>query len=248
MPGVVSENYWFRRHEAAYRYLAPEVRGGILVELGPGEGYGTAMLAAHAEHAVAIDYDGLSIRHLAAAYPGVSAVQGNLASIPVRSNAASTVASLQVIEHVWDHPQFVAECARVLAPGGLLIVTTPNRLTFSPGLGRRERPVNAYHCREYDADELGAELADWLPGWTVSLHGLGHGPRLRAWEAEHGDLAAAQQLTDPDQWSSGLSQLVRSVRCEDFELGTLDADCLDRCLDLVAVAQSSPVERRDALS
>lgn len=35
------------------------------------------------------------------------------------------VSALDVIEHVLDPDQFVADCARVLKPGGLLVITTP---------------------------------------------------------------------------------------------------------------------------
>jgi 2-polyprenyl-3-methyl-5-hydroxy-6-metoxy-1,4-benzoquinol methylase len=132
MPGVESENYWFRRHEAAYLQLLDEVVGGSLVEVGAGEGYGANMFAARADSVLAIDYDEQSIAHMAAAYPALQVVRGNLAALPLASRSVDTVAALQVIEHVWDHPQFVSECARVLRPGGLLLVTTPNRLTFSP--------------------------------------------------------------------------------------------------------------------
>ena len=37
------------------------------------------------------------------------------------------VTSMEVIEHVADKPRFVAQLARHLAPGGLLILSTPNR-------------------------------------------------------------------------------------------------------------------------
>src|SRR2546423_10425196 len=49
VPGVPSENYWFRRHEAAYRFAAERIRGRVL-DLGCGEGYGAAVLSD--EHAV----------------------------------------------------------------------------------------------------------------------------------------------------------------------------------------------------
>ena len=42
----------------------------------------------------------------------------------------------------------------MLRPGGRLLVTTPNRLTFSPG---RDTPLNPFHTRELAPAEL-AEL------------------------------------------------------------------------------------------
>ena len=61
---------------------------------------------------------------------------------------------MQTVEHLWDQPAFVAECARVLVPHGLLVLTTPNRRTFSPDWVPGTPPTNPFHSRELDADEL----------------------------------------------------------------------------------------------
>ena len=60
-------------------------------------------------------------------------MRGNLAALPLAESTVDVVANLQVIEHLWDQEGFLAECRRVLRPGGRLLLTTPNRLTFSPG-------------------------------------------------------------------------------------------------------------------
>ena len=253
-PGVWHENYWFRRHEAAYDAIAGWVAAepSLVIDAGCGEGYAATILRRvwPAARVLGLDYDPTTAAHAARTYGDATTayVRAGLTALPVADHVADVTVSLQVLEHIWTPQAYVGELARATAAGGTLVLSTPNRLTFSPGLGRRERPANAYHCREYDADELTSELADWLPDWTVTLHGLAHGPRLRAWEADHTDLPSAQQLADPGQWSPELSELVGSVTCDDFELSRPGPDCLDRCLDLVAVAQSSPVERRDALS
>ena len=44
------------------------------------------------------------------------------------------VTSMEVLEHVADKPAFVAQLARHLAPGGLLILSTPNRTPASRAL------------------------------------------------------------------------------------------------------------------
>ncbi|HWJ37756.1 MAG TPA: methyltransferase domain-containing protein, partial [Sphingomicrobium sp.] len=54
------------------------------------------------------------------------------------------ITCMEVIEHVADPSTFVAELARLLAPGGLLILSTPNAtgwskllmITIGEGLGR----------------------------------------------------------------------------------------------------------------
>ena len=88
------------------------------------------------------------------------------------------------------------ECARVLRPGGPCAVSTPNRLTFSPGLGRGEKPLNPFHANELDAEELAELLAPWFG--EVRVLGVHHGPRIAAWEREHGPLVAAQLAAEAD--------------------------------------------------
>jgi len=114
VPGIQAENYWFRRHEAAYEFLAPQVAGCTVLEVGCGEGYGTDLLAGSARHVVGIDYDALTVAHARATYSAASFVRANLAALPVPSGSVDVVATLQVVEHVWDHAEFVDECRRAL--------------------------------------------------------------------------------------------------------------------------------------
>ncbi len=96
-------------------------------------------------------------------------------------------------------------------PGGVVVLSTPNRVTFSPGLGRREKPSNLYHCREYDARELAGELGAGCPAQASRWSGLGHGERLSRWEREHGSVVAAQQDQPAEDWDGAL-QRGRQVR------------------------------------
>ena len=45
MPGIPAENYWFRRHEAAYDAVVPFCPGAVVLEAGCGEGYGADRIA-----------------------------------------------------------------------------------------------------------------------------------------------------------------------------------------------------------
>lgn len=234
VPGIARENYWFRRHLAVYEWLAPRCRG-VVLEAGCGEGYGADLLAGAASRVLALDYDEQTIRHVGQRYPRVAAVRGNLVALPVRDGGVETVVSLQVVEHLWDQARFLRECRRTLVPGGALLLSTPNRLTFSPG---RDTPLNPFHTRELSAAELACLLAK--AGFVdVAVFGLHHGPRLRALDAAHGgSLVAAQTAAVlADTWSPALLHAVARVTTADFTVAPdTPAHPLDASLDLVATA------------
>lgn len=233
LPGIPAENYWFRRHEAAYEALVPFCRGAVVLEAGCGEGYGADRIAAVARAVVGFDYDAATAGHVASAYPRVRAVRGNLAQLPFGDGAFDVVANLQVIEHLWDQPAFLAECARVLRPAGTLLLTTPNRLTFSPP----NRPLNPFHHRELAPGELRELLTE--AGFEVTrLLGLRHGRRLAKLDKRFSSLVDAQLAGPPAAWHPELRRAVARVVVRDFELGP---DDLDASLDLVAVAVRRPV-------
>jgi SAM-dependent methyltransferase len=226
VPGIPEENYWFRRHEAAYVALAPYCAGAVVLEAGCGEGYGADLFARTARLVCGVDYDELTAGHVGQAYPRVRAVRGNLARLPFARSSVDVVANLQVIEHLWDQEGFLAECHRVLRPGGRLLITTPNRLTFSPG---RDTPLNPFHTRELSPSELDELLC--AAGFTVErLEGLHHGPGI------DGSLIDAQVsvAVNGSAWPAELLAAVTAVTADDF---VITADKLDDSLDLLAVAR-----------
>lgn len=232
VPGIPEENYWFRRHEVAYQQLLPYCDGAVVLEAGCGEGYGANLLAGVARRVIALDYDDATVRHVASSYPAVHAVRGNLGALPLAASTVDVVANLQVIEHLWDQPGFLADCVRVLAPGGLLLLTTPNRITFSPG---RETPLNPFHTRELSAAELTALLAG--AGLRVPrMAGISHGARLRELDGRHGGSLIDAQVgvvLSGGSWPPELLADVAGVSAADFAVHETG---IDASLDLLAVA------------
>ena len=241
LPGLAAENYWFRRHEVVYQWLAPRCTGADVLEAGCGEGYGADLIARVAGQVLALDYDDAAVAHVAAAYPRVRAVKGNLAALPLPDGSVDVVVNLQVIEHLWDQAGFVAECARVLRPGGLLLVSTPNRITFSPG---RDTPVNPFHTRELNADELVELLtgAGFAVDSADGVYGVFHGPALQAMDTRHGGSIVDAQIRHAlaeTAWPDRLTHDVAAVRTTDFDIVAAGGDVahhIDDSLDLIAVA------------
>ncbi len=232
VPGIPEENYWFRRHEAVYAALRHRCAGARVLEAGCGEGYGADLLADVAGTVLALDYDALATEHVARRYPRVGVARANLVALPVRDGGCDAVVSLQVIEHLWEQERFLRECLRALRPGGALLLSTPNRITFSPG---RDTPLNPFHTRELSGAEL-AGLVRAAGFVDVEVSGLQHGPRLRELDARHGGSLVDAQVTvalGGGQWPAQLLADVVSVTIDDF---VLQASEVDASLDLVAVA------------
>lgn len=238
VPGLAEENYWFRRHEVVYRRLAERCIDRDVLEAGSGEGYGADLIADVARRVIGLDYDESAVAHVRARYPRIDMRHGNLAELPLPDASVDVVVNFQVIEHLWDQGQFVAECLRVLRPGGVLLISTPNRITFSPG---RDTPVNPFHTRELNAVEL-TELLESAGFEVEGMHGVFHGQRLAELDARHDgsiiDAQIARALADAP-WPADLLADVASVSSDDFDLmecGTGGNRNIDDSLDLVAIA------------
>lgn len=237
IPDLDIENYWFRRHEVVYERLAPRCAGKDVLEAGCGEGYGADLIAGSARRVVAVDYDEAAVAHVRSRYPRVEVLQANLTELPLPDESVDVVVNFQVIEHLWDQGQFIRECARVLRPSGLLLISTPNRITFSPG---RDTPINPFHTRELNADELTELLQDGGFG-EVGQYGIFHGPRLQEMDARHGGSIIDAQIdraVKDAPWSPELMADVAAVTTADFDLveaGAASHD-IDASLDLVAIA------------
>jgi ubiquinone/menaquinone biosynthesis C-methylase UbiE len=127
--------------------LAPQYVKGNLLEVGCGEGRGIDWLLPSVSSYTAIDKITSVIDKLQQKYPQSKFLSGNIPPLSAfADNSFDSVVSFQVIEHIQDDTLFLKEIHRVLKPGGLALLTTPNR-PYS--LSR-----NPWHIREYTAREL----------------------------------------------------------------------------------------------
>ena len=144
-----------QEHLGRYRFARARAQGRVL-DVACGTGYGTAMLGA-----VGVDLSLEALRY-AGRYTE-RRVAADAARLPF-GRIFDTVVSFETIEHVPDPERFVAECARVLRPGGLFIVSTPNRELWTP---RSPRPLQRHHVREFNRKEFLRVLRPF----RVELHG-----------------------------------------------------------------------------
>jgi SAM-dependent methyltransferase len=108
-----SPNRWMEDH------LVRLGRGGTVLDLGCGRGYWLRRMARAGLAPVGLEYDPAR-----AAEAGLQApvVAGDATHLPLRAASVGVVWSIHVLHHLPDPPAVLAEVARVLRPGGHLIV------------------------------------------------------------------------------------------------------------------------------
>jgi SAM-dependent methyltransferase len=134
-------------HYARYAWAATRVRGDVL-DIACGTGYGARLLDAHARVA-GVDRDMDAVK-LARARAAGKFLVAEVPPIPFTDDAFDFVVCFETVEHISDDDDFIREIARVLRPGGQLLVSTPNKTVSAPG----GVPVNPWHVREYTLASL----------------------------------------------------------------------------------------------
>lgn len=146
----------FQAHLFGYNDLAARAPAdAVMLDIGCGEGYGTAVLSQRAAHLVTGDVSEETVRHARDRYrkDNVSFIVFDAQRLPFRDAAFDVTSSLQVIEHFSDTQAHLADVAQVTKRGGLHYVTTPN----IDQMGEAERD-NPYHLRDFNTADFRSSL------------------------------------------------------------------------------------------
>jgi 2-polyprenyl-3-methyl-5-hydroxy-6-metoxy-1,4-benzoquinol methylase len=119
-----------RSHQRIYRtvadVLAARDAGGLLADVGCGSGDLWQALRGRFRSCIGVD----AVRY-AGLPPDVEFHPADLdaARLPLPDASVDTAAAVEVIEHLENPRAFVRELARIVRPGGWVVVTTPNQLS-----------------------------------------------------------------------------------------------------------------------
>jgi ubiquinone/menaquinone biosynthesis C-methylase UbiE len=244
---IPSDNPIHQRLLKAY-VVAQDFVSGNLLEVGCGEGRGIDWLMPKVASYSAIDKIEPVIESLKKKYPQGKFISGNIPPLSAfETNSFDSIVSFQVIEHIKDDSLFLKEIYRVLKPGGLALLTTPNR---PMSLSR-----NPWHIREYTAIELTNLAKEIFP--NVTMKGIAGNEKvmqyydrnkksvdkLMRWDVL--DLQyklPAAMLRVPYEFMNRLNrnklkdssdELVASIRHEDYQL----TDSAETALDLFLIVK-----------
>jgi ArsR family transcriptional regulator len=112
--------------EAAIMRALGDVPLGRLLDIGTGTGRMVELLAGQAERTTGIDRSPEMLRMARAKIDGAGIPadlrQGDMYALPLDANSADTIIIHQVLHYAQQPPAAIAEAARVLAPGGRLLI------------------------------------------------------------------------------------------------------------------------------
>src|SRR3954453_21880302 len=180
LPDVPEENYWFQRHVAVYEWVAAQVAGRRVIDMASGEGYGADLLAARAASVVGVEANPDAFEHARLRYRRAN-LRFERSMVEVYAEPCDAVVFLQTIEHVQDPGAVLEHFKAMLAPGGIVFVSTPNVMTLAPP--GEERSGNPWHVREYRPDEFRDLCAAHFA--HVELYGLFHARKLALHQLAH---------------------------------------------------------------
>jgi SAM-dependent methyltransferase len=241
----LSDNVIYQRHLVAYNEAALHIQGRVL-EVGCGEGYGIPILAPLTSEYNAIDKYANDVSRFSEGIAQARFMQMSVPPLGFADAQFDYAVSFQVIEHIEDDEGLVREIARVLKPGGKLILTTPN---IKMSLTR-----NPWHVREYTVAQLQALLQKHFS--QVTMNGVyGNEKVMRYYEENKQSVAKftrfdifnlqyrlpRQLLQIPYDWLNrinrrlllkGNKNLVNDIALSDYYVAAAN----DTCFDLLAVA------------
>jgi SAM-dependent methyltransferase len=140
-------------HVSRYQWAAQAAKDRRVLDAGCGTGYGCRLLASGgAREVIGVDIATSVLETVAPSMPDSVRLQaGDLRKLEFADDSFQLVICFEVIEHFEDPVLVLDELARVLVPGGLLLVSSPNRGAYQPG--------NPHHLHEFTPAELETELS-----------------------------------------------------------------------------------------
>ena len=165
-PECVREIWYEHWHRYAFaRRLAA---GRRVLDAACGEGYGSAMLSEVAADVVGVDLDRTAVAHARSRYGALPRLRyecGDATALPFADGSFDLVVSFETLEHLAAQEQLLQGFARVLADDGVLVISSPDKRTYSELAGFR----NEFHVRELYREELLALLRPHFP--ALRLYG-----------------------------------------------------------------------------
>src|SRR5262249_17752973 len=139
-------------HWSRYLFAAPFATRREVLDYGCGTGFGTRFLAAEATRVLGLDVAADAVAYARQHHAHPRCRYEHSPELPAEVPAASfdLIVCFEVIEHLLPQDELLRQFARILRPGGVLLVSTPDP-RYTTTLGE-----NPYHVREFTPEEFSA--------------------------------------------------------------------------------------------
>ncbi|MGB7182537.1 MAG: class I SAM-dependent methyltransferase, partial [Burkholderiaceae bacterium] len=191
-------------HTHRYMLAAEFVAGKHVLDIASGEGYGSAYLSRFAKQVIGVDIDSSAVEHARKKYviPNLEYKQGDCKAIPLPDASVEIVVSFETIEHHTAHDEMMAEIKRVLKPGGVLIISSPDKAQYSDKHGTK----NEYHVRELYQDEFDDLLARYFSSHLILGQRIAYGSLLVGPQQQQTEFISYQHGSQTELRASGLPE------------------------------------------
>jgi SAM-dependent methyltransferase len=143
---------WYE-HWHRYVFARQLAKGKRVLDAACGEGYGSALLADVAASVLGADISDTAIAHARSRYgdrPNLRFERADATQLSVEAGSFDLIVSFETLEHVAAQESLVAGFARALSDDGILVISSPDKKTYSDERGF----ANEFHVRELYRDEL----------------------------------------------------------------------------------------------
>lgn len=145
-----SINEHFSRYKFAKKYLKPDF---IVLDAACGTGYGSEFISDSVEKVIGIEISDHALEWGKKHHQktNIEFKKGNLNNpLDVPSESVDTVISFETLEHVENQENMLSEFNRVLKPGGLFFISSPDREILTEKAG----DDNKFHIHELSKKEF----------------------------------------------------------------------------------------------
>lgn len=131
------------------------INKGTLLEVGPGFGTFAELATTSGTFSRVIAIEPTPEMAAACRVRGVNVIEKRIEDVAGDVGQADVLVSFEVIEHLFDPSEFIAQCAELIRPGGLLVLSCPNGQGFDIALlGTSALAVDAEHVNLFNPDSL----------------------------------------------------------------------------------------------
>ena len=223
---------FYAEHLMPYEFMRNDAVDKKILEVGCGDGYGSAYLAEVAAEVIGIDYEEAVVLRAQAKYkaPNLKFLSMDATNLQFKEYSFDIVCSFQVIEHIPEEKllEYLSEIKRVLKKNGKLYLSTLNlEHTMKSPLTYKK---NLAHCKEFTLPELKDLLSRVFS--DIEIYGLHLTPKHRFYQRlkKIGIFNFLPDAVNP------VAKFYHKATTDDFKITSIN---LEKAIDFICICRKN---------